>query len=55
MELINEDSPRRSLVNVRVGKNVRFFNFINAYGCEIGDNTRRSRLDAPSHNSKMLA
>ena len=40
MELINEDSPRRSLVNVRVGANVRFFNFVNAYGCEIGDNTK---------------
>ncbi|HEY5079091.1 MAG TPA: acyltransferase [Opitutaceae bacterium] len=40
MELINEDSPRRSLANVRVGANVRFFNFVNAYGCEIGDNTK---------------
>jgi acetyltransferase-like isoleucine patch superfamily enzyme len=40
MELINEDSPRRSLVNVRVGENVRFFNFVNAYGCEIGDNSK---------------
>jgi UDP-2-acetamido-3-amino-2,3-dideoxy-glucuronate N-acetyltransferase len=40
MEVINEDSPRRSLVNVRVGTNVRFFNFVNAYGCEIGDNTK---------------
>jgi len=25
---------------VRVGANVRLFNFINAYGCEIGDNTK---------------
>ena len=40
MEVINEDSPRRSLVNVRVGANVRFFNFVNAYGCEVGDNTK---------------
>ncbi len=40
MELINEDSPRRSLVNVRVGANVKFFNFVNAYGCEIGDNSK---------------
>jgi acetyltransferase-like isoleucine patch superfamily enzyme len=40
METLNEDSPRRSLVNVRVGANVRFFNFVNAYGCEIGDNTK---------------
>jgi UDP-2-acetamido-3-amino-2,3-dideoxy-glucuronate N-acetyltransferase len=40
MELINEDGPRRSLVNVRVGANVRFFSFVNAYGCEIGDNSK---------------
>lgn len=40
MELVNEDSPRRSLVNVRLGKGARIFNFVNAYGCEIGDNTK---------------
>ncbi len=40
MEVINEDSARRSLVNVRVGSGVRIFNFVNAYGCEIGDNTK---------------
>jgi acetyltransferase-like isoleucine patch superfamily enzyme len=40
MELINEDSAHRSIVNVRVGANVRIFNFVNAYGCEIGDNTK---------------
>jgi UDP-2-acetamido-3-amino-2,3-dideoxy-glucuronate N-acetyltransferase len=40
MEIINEDGPRRSLVNVKVGTGVRIFNFVNAYGCEIGDNTK---------------
>jgi acetyltransferase-like isoleucine patch superfamily enzyme len=40
MEVINEDSPRRSLVNVRVGAGVKIFNFVNAYGCEIGDGTK---------------
>jgi acetyltransferase-like isoleucine patch superfamily enzyme len=40
METISEDSARRSLVDVRVGENVRFFNFVNAYGCEIGDNSK---------------
>ena len=28
------------LVNVRLGANVRIFNFVNAYGCTIGDNTK---------------
>ena len=40
MELTNEDSPRRSLVNVRLGANVRLSQFINAYGCEIGDGSK---------------
>lgn len=40
MEIVNEDSPRRSLVNVRLGQGARIFNFVNAYGCEIGDGTK---------------
>jgi UDP-2-acetamido-3-amino-2,3-dideoxy-glucuronate N-acetyltransferase len=40
MELLNEDSTRRSLVNVKVGANVKIFNFVNAYGCEIGDGSK---------------
>ena len=40
MEIINEDSPRRSLVNVRLGQGARIFNFVNAYGCEIGDGSK---------------
>ena len=28
------------LVNVQLGANVRIFNFVNAYGCTIGDNTK---------------
>lgn len=38
--VLNEDTPRRSLVNVRVGEGVKIFNFVNAYGCEIGANTK---------------
>lgn len=40
MEIVNEDSPRRSLVNVRLGEGARIFNFVNAYGCEIGDGSK---------------
>jgi UDP-2-acetamido-3-amino-2,3-dideoxy-glucuronate N-acetyltransferase len=40
MDVINEDSPKRCLVNVKVGANVKIFNFVNAYGCEIGDNSK---------------
>jgi len=40
MEVLNVDEPRKSLVNVKVGKGVRIFNFVNAYGCSIDDNSK---------------
>jgi UDP-2-acetamido-3-amino-2,3-dideoxy-glucuronate N-acetyltransferase len=40
MKIFNEDSPKKSLKNVKVGKNVKISDFVNAYGCEIGDNTK---------------
>ena len=40
MQIINEDSSRKALVNVKVGENVKIFNFVNAYGCEIGDGSK---------------
>lgn len=40
METININEPKQCLVNVRVGKNVRIFHFVNAYGCTIDDNTK---------------
>ena len=40
MEILNEDSPKRSLNNVRVGEGTRIFDFVNAYNCEIGDRSK---------------
>ena len=40
METINVDTDKQSLKNVKVGKDVKIFNFVNAYGCSIGDNTK---------------
>jgi UDP-2-acetamido-3-amino-2,3-dideoxy-glucuronate N-acetyltransferase len=40
MEILNVDEPRKSIVNVKVGKNVKIFNFVNAYGCSIDDNSK---------------
>jgi acetyltransferase-like isoleucine patch superfamily enzyme len=34
------DNPKQSLKNVKVGKNVQIFDFVNLYDCEIGDNSR---------------
>jgi len=40
MEILNVEEPRKSLVNVKVGNNVKIFNFVNAYGCSIDDNSK---------------
>lgn len=40
METINVQTDRQSLKNVTVGENVKIFNFVNAYGCSIGDNSK---------------
>lgn len=40
METLNVNDSTKVLVNVKVGNNVKIFNFVNAYGCEIGDNTK---------------
>ena len=40
MEIVTINNDKQSLNNVQVGENVKIFNFVNAYGCSIGDNSR---------------
>ncbi|MDX2171919.1 MAG: acyltransferase [Bacteroidota bacterium] len=40
MEIITIDEPRKTLNNVKVGKDVKIYNFVNAYGCSIDDNSK---------------
>jgi acetyltransferase-like isoleucine patch superfamily enzyme len=40
METVTINNDRQSLNNVTIGENVRIFNFVNAYGCTIGDNSK---------------
>ena len=40
MELITKSTEKQSLNNVMVGTNVRIFDFVNAYGCSIDDNSK---------------
>ncbi|OFY62255.1 MAG: acetyltransferase [Bacteroidetes bacterium RIFCSPLOWO2_02_FULL_36_8] len=40
MELITINNEKQSLINVKLGKNVKVFNFVNAYGCSIDDNSK---------------
>lgn len=40
MKTITNEGNYQCLKNVRVGENVKIFNFVNAYGCEIGDGSK---------------
>jgi UDP-2-acetamido-3-amino-2,3-dideoxy-glucuronate N-acetyltransferase len=40
MQTITTNNEKQSLNNVTVGENVRIFNFVNAYGCSIDDNSK---------------
>ena len=40
METITINNDKQSLNNVKLGKGVKIFNFVNAYGCFIDDGTR---------------
>jgi UDP-2-acetamido-3-amino-2,3-dideoxy-glucuronate N-acetyltransferase len=40
MEPVTINSDKQSLNNVILGKNTRIFNFVNAYDCSIGDNSK---------------
>src|SRR4051812_37899363 len=40
MEIVSINNDRQSLQNVQLGKDVRIFNFVNAYGCTIGDGSK---------------
>jgi UDP-2-acetamido-3-amino-2,3-dideoxy-glucuronate N-acetyltransferase len=40
MKILTVNENTQSLNNVQVGENVRFFKFVNAYGCSIDDNSK---------------
>lgn len=40
MEILNIDNDKQSLNNVKVGKDVKIFKFVNAYGCSIDDGSK---------------
>src|SRR3979409_1980744 len=39
MELVTINNDKQSLNNVSLGKGTKIFNFVNAYGCSIDDNS----------------
>ena len=40
MEVVNINTVKKSLFNVKLGKDVKIFDFVNAYGCSIDDNSK---------------
>ena len=40
MEILNCSSNKRNIRNVKAGKNVIIYDFVNLYECSIGDNTK---------------
>ncbi|HEX8517525.1 MAG TPA: acyltransferase [Bacteroidia bacterium] len=40
MEAVTTNNEKQSLNNVKLGKDVRIFNFVNAYNCSIDDNSK---------------
>jgi acetyltransferase-like isoleucine patch superfamily enzyme len=40
MEILNLETERQSLNNVKVGKDVKIFKFVNAYGCTIDEGSK---------------
>lgn len=39
MHIVNSTSPKQSINNVSCGENVKIYDFVNLYECEIGDET----------------
>ena len=40
MKVLSEDSPKKSINNVKVGEGVKIYDFVNLYGCEIDDGSK---------------
>jgi acetyltransferase-like isoleucine patch superfamily enzyme len=40
MKKITIDNKRQHLVNVLIGQDVKIYDFVNAYGCEVGDGSK---------------
>lgn len=40
MEVLNVSSAKQSIVDIKVGEGVKIYDFVNLYGCEIGDHSK---------------
>lgn len=40
METLSVNNPKQSINDIKVGEGVKIYDFVNLYGCEIGDHTK---------------
>jgi acetyltransferase-like isoleucine patch superfamily enzyme len=40
LNIISENTEKKSLNNVKIGENVKIYDFVNAYNCEINENSK---------------
>ena len=45
MDILNVNSGKQNLKDVKVGKNVKIFDFVNAYDCTITDDEREQAIE----------
>ncbi len=53
MKTINKVDNHQIIKDVKLGKNVKIFGFVNLYGCEIGDNTKIGTFVEVQKNAKI--
>ena len=53
MKKINEVKGTIKIVDVKMGKNVKYFGFVNLYGCEIDDETKIGTFVEIQKNAKI--
>ncbi len=53
MNIVNIEKGTIKIVNVKTGENVKYFGFVNLYGCEIGDNTKIGTFVEVQKNAKI--
>nr|MBI5455840.1 N-acetyltransferase [Candidatus Levybacteria bacterium] len=40
MKILDKNEPKKTIRNVKLGENVKIYDFVNLYECEIGDDTQ---------------
>ncbi len=53
MKILSRKNGKQNIRDVRVGKNIKIYDFVNLYGCEIGNNTKIGTFCEIQKNAKV--